>query len=102
MTSCFGGAPSSRSSLSALGGLTQVPVFGSHSPARCQASGASQTTGAPLLHTPAWHVSSRVHEFPSSHGVPSASTGFEHKPVAGSQTPPEWHDVTAQLTALPP
>jgi len=44
-------------------------------------------SAAPPVHTPAWQVSAVVHAFPSLQVVPSAFAGFEHVPVAGSQTP---------------
>ena len=41
--------------------------------------------------TPAVQVSLTVQNWPSSHVVPSASSGLEQMPVAGSQTPATWH-----------
>jgi hypothetical protein len=44
----------------------------------------------------------RVHAFPSLHTLPSDFTGFEH-PVAGSQTPAEWHwSLATQVTGFAP
>jgi hypothetical protein len=40
---------------------------------------------------PEWHVSVSVQPFPSLHPVPSSACGFEHNPVAESQTPAVWH-----------
>lgn len=48
-------------------------------------------TGLEPVHTPDRHVSVRVHPLPSEHEVPSATTGFEHAPVVGSQLPAVWH-----------
>jgi hypothetical protein len=45
------------------------------------------TTGLEPLHEPAWQLSAMVQPFPSLHAVPSGAAGFEHCPVAGSQTP---------------
>lgn len=55
------------------------------------------------MHTPAWHVSVRVHASPSLHGVPSAAGGLAHVPVAGSHAPARWHwSTAAHATGLPP
>jgi hypothetical protein len=40
---------------------------------------------------PALHTSFFVQAFPSLHEVPSLFAGFEHRPVAESQTPAAWH-----------
>ena len=62
-----------------------------------------QFTAAPPLHAPAWQLSPLVHALPSSQGVPFASAGFEHTPVAGLHTPAWWHwSGVGQTTALPP
>jgi hypothetical protein len=47
------------------------------------------TTGLPPVQVPDWHVSVRVHGFPSSQ-LPIL-TGLEHVPVPVSQTPASWH-----------
>jgi hypothetical protein len=38
---------------------------------------------------------------PSGHAVPSGAVGFEHMPVAGSQTPPTWHASIGMQTRCP-
>src|SRR5437867_6095995 len=54
------------------------------------------------VHTPVWQTSVRVQTFLSSHAVPSGAGGFEHTPVAGSQTPATWHASCAlHTTGLP-
>jgi len=50
-----------------------------------------QTVAAPGVHAPAWHVSPVVQALPSPQLVPFAAFGFEHTPVAVSQTPATWH-----------
>jgi hypothetical protein len=44
-------------------------------------------TAVPPVHAPATHVSVAVHALLSSQLAPSAATGFEHMPVAGSHVP---------------
>lgn len=46
-----------------------------------------QLTGLDPVQVPAWHVSTVVHLFESSHAVPLAATGFVHTPVLGEHTP---------------
>ncbi|HZF48595.1 MAG TPA: hypothetical protein VE093_08105 [Polyangiaceae bacterium] len=67
---------------------TPVAHDPTHDPAS-QASPASQTRGAPT-HAPAWQVSV-VQASLSAQGVPSAASGFEQTPVAGSHEPGAWH-----------
>jgi hypothetical protein len=43
-----------------------------------------------------------VHAFPSSHGVPFATGGSEHAPVAGSHVPAAWQPSSAAQTTGPP
>jgi hypothetical protein len=67
-------------------GFEQVPLAGLQVPARWHTSSAVQVTGLPPVQTPALQASVRVQPSPSLHPVPSASAGFEHTPVPGSQT----------------
>src|SRR5262249_44073222 len=90
--------PSSHAAPSGPGGFEHAPVAGSHMPATWHASCAMHATGAPAGQTPPWHVSAWVHGLPSSHALPSGFAGFEHAPVAGSQTPGEWHGSWAVQT----
>src|SRR5438034_17562 len=83
--------PSSQVLPSDFVGLEQTPVAGLQTPASWQWSAALQTTGSRPVQVPAWHVSFRVHAFPSSHVVPSDFVGLEQTPVAGLQTPASWH-----------
>jgi hypothetical protein len=73
------------------GGAEHAPVAGSHVPPVWHASIPGHTTGPPLAHVPAWHVSPAVHGLPSLHAAPSIFGGLEHAPVAGSQVPTAWH-----------
>src|SRR5439155_1666318 len=50
-------------------GFEQVPVPGSHVPARWHWSLAVHVTGLEPVQTPAWHVSVCVQAFPSSHAA---------------------------------
>jgi hypothetical protein len=91
--------PSLQAVPSAATGLEQSPVALAHTPTTWQASRALQTTGAPLLQTPARQVSASVHGLPSLQAVPSATAGLEHWPVAWSQAPAEWHwSAAGQVT----
>ena len=59
-------------------------------------------TATPPTQTPAWHLSSWVHAFPSLHGGVPGFTGFEQTPVAGLQVPTLWHwSLAVQVTAVP-
>src|SRR5436190_325886 len=52
----------------------------------------------PLLQVAVW-----VQALPSLQAVPSAFAGFEHVPLAGSQTPATWHwSEAVQTTGLLP
>jgi hypothetical protein len=79
--------PSLHAKPSARAGFVHIPVAGSHVPAVWHASVAVHVTGLAPVQTPALHVSTAVHALPSSQVVPSGRAGFEHIPVAGSQTP---------------
>jgi hypothetical protein len=63
-----------------------------------------QTSGgvAPDVQLPAIQVSPAVQALPSSQALPFGLAGLEQMPLAGLQTPGEWHwsDAT-QTTALP-
>src|SRR2546429_5899282 len=55
------------------------------------------------VHTPLSQVSVCVQALPSLQAVPSAFAGFEHVPLAGSQTPATWHwSEAVQTTGLLP
>jgi hypothetical protein len=43
-----------------------------------------------------------VHALSSLHGVPSGRSGFEHVPVAGSQTPGSWQSSDAVHSTASP
>jgi len=83
--------PSSQRLPSGFSELEHTPVAGSHMPASWHWSAALQTTAAPPMQVPAWHVSVCVQAFPSSHALPSFLAGVEQAPVAGLQTPASWH-----------
>ncbi len=68
-------------------GFVQVPVDGSHDPARWHGSEAVQRTGLAPVHVPDRQVSFCVQAFPSLQLVPSGALGFEQVPVAGLQAP---------------
>jgi hypothetical protein len=72
---------------SAFVGFEQTPVALSHVPALWHWSLATQVTGLPPLHAPAWQVSLCVHALPSLHDVPFGFSGLEHPPVPGSHVP---------------
>jgi hypothetical protein len=83
--------PSEHGALSSFAGFEQTPVFLSQVPSSWQSSEAEQTTGVPVVHTPAWQTSVCVQALPSSQGESSALTGLEHTPVAASLAPVVWH-----------
>jgi hypothetical protein len=74
-----------------LFGFEHAPVAGLHTPGMWHASPSPQSTGAPPVQTPPWHVSVCVQALPSLHPVPFGLFGFEHMPVAGLQDPAPWH-----------
>jgi hypothetical protein len=87
----------------ARAGLEQDPVAGLHVPAAWHWSAALHETGLVPAHAPDRHVSVFVQAFPSLHGVPSASVGLEHAPVAGLHAPAVWHGSAAvHVTGLLP
>jgi hypothetical protein len=86
---------------SALAGLEQAPVAGSHPPASCQASLAVQVTVAVGWQAPATQRSPLVHRLPSVQAEPSALAGLEHWPVTGLHTPASWHGSLAVQVTLP-
>ncbi len=100
-------SPSSHAVPSASSGVEQSPLAGSHWPAPWHWSTGWQTTASVPLQAPAWQVSVRVQASPSSHAVPSASSGVEQSPLAGSHWPAPWHwsmgwQTTAPLPAQAP
>jgi hypothetical protein len=100
---CVHAFPSLHAVPSVTGGFVHAPVVGSQVPAAWHGSLAVQVTGLLPTHTPAWHVSVRVHPFPSVHAVPFATAGFVHAPVAGSQVPTAWHgSLAVQVTGVLP
>lgn len=97
------GLASSHAAPSAFIGYEHTPLTGLHAPKSWHASGGGQTTGAPALQTPAWHVSPCEHAFLSSHAAPSFFEGFEHAPVLGLHTPRSWQESRgAHITGLAP
>jgi hypothetical protein len=68
---CVQALPSSHAVPLGLCTFAHWPVAGLHTPAVWQASPAGQTTGAPAVQAPAWHVSPLVQPLASSHVVPS-------------------------------
>jgi hypothetical protein len=72
-----------------LAGSEQTPVLVLQVPASWHSSDATQVTGAVVSpHTPAVHVFTPLHAFPSSlHDAPSAFAGFEQTPVDVLQVP---------------
>src|SRR5712691_3971322 len=72
-------------------GLEQMPLAGSQTPATWHWSRAAQTTGFVPTQAPAWQVSVWVQASPSVQAEPSALSGLEQMPLAGSQTPASWH-----------
>ena len=76
---------------SAFGVTLPQPLAGVQVAALLHSSPAAQTTLAPPLHVPLWHVSPMVHALPSLHVVPSLAAWFEQVPVPGLQVPATWH-----------
>src|SRR5206468_1418011 len=67
----------------------------------CSARAEQSRTVPP--HTPALQVSFTVQKRPSSQAVPSALSGLEQLPLAGSQVPASWHwSGVAQATGSVP
>src|SRR5689334_11114347 len=83
--------PSLHAVPSATAGFEHAPVVESQVPAAWHWSLAVQITGSLPTQAPAWQESLRVQADPSLHAVPSATAGFEHAPVVGSQVPAAWH-----------
>ncbi|TMA94472.1 MAG: hypothetical protein E6J77_03570 [Deltaproteobacteria bacterium] len=84
-------SPSSQAEPSALSGLEQMPLAGSQTPASWHWSRAAQTTGFVPRQAPAWQLSVWVQASPSVQAEPSALSGLEQMPFAGSQVPASWH-----------
>src|SRR5207253_2519116 len=78
---CVHEFPSSQAVPSALAGLEQTPVVGSHVPASWHWSAAVQVTGLVPLHSPVRQASVCVHASPSSQGAPSPRLPIEQLPV---------------------
>jgi hypothetical protein len=68
-------------------GFEHAPVDASHVPATWHVSLGVHVTRLPPVHVPLWHVSAKVHAFPSLHVVPFAAVGFEHAPVVVLHAP---------------
>src|SRR5437879_4354566 len=83
--------PSSQAVPSAWFGLEQAPFAGLQTPATWHWSRAVQMTGLAPMQLPAWQVSVCVQASPSEQALPSALSGLEQVPFAGSQTPAAWH-----------
>ena len=94
--------PSVHEAPSALVGLEQRPVPGSHVPASWQALVAVQTTGLPPTHEPApLQVSVWVQPLPSLQAEPLALLTVLQVPTP-SQVELTWHSLAAQLYDVPP
>jgi hypothetical protein len=66
-------------------------------------SPAGQPSVLTPTHAPARQLSDCVQAIPSLHGEPSATVGFEHRPVCESQAPAWWHAFSAShTTGFPP
>jgi hypothetical protein len=88
---CVHAFPSLQADPSVFAGFEHTPVAVSQTPAMWHWSKAPHVTGFAPVHVPAWHESVCVQAFPSLQAVPFALGGFEHTPVAVSQTPAMWH-----------
>src|SRR5438094_157562 len=96
-------SPSAQALPSAWFGLEHVPLAGSQTPATWHWSSAVQTTGFLPLQAPARQVSVWVQASPSAQALPSAWSGLEQVPLAGSPTPAAWHwSRAAQTTGFVP
>src|SRR5438552_303223 len=76
---------------SALSGLEEVLFAGSQSTAAWLWSRVAPSAVLVPMQLPAWQVSVCVQASPSEQALPSALSGLEHVPFAGSQTPAAWH-----------
>src|SRR5437762_2032451 len=88
---CVQASPSEQALPSALSGLEQERNAGAQGPAACHWSRAAHTTGFVPVQGPAWQVSVWVQASPSTQALPSALSGLEQTPLAGSQVPATWH-----------
>jgi hypothetical protein len=91
LSACVHASPSAQAVPSVFGGFEHAPLAGSQVPPSWHWSSGLQTSGAPEVQKPTWHVSSSVHASASEQGTPSATGGWEQAPVAGSQAPASWH-----------
>src|SRR5262249_18631071 len=86
----------------AFGGGSQRSVFSLQTPMLQAFPAAEQSRGEPPQ-TPAVQMSPTVQNSPSLHAEPSALSGLEQVPLAGSQVPATWHWSSAvQTTGLVP
>ena len=69
--------PSVQDAPSCFGGFVQVPVSGMHVPTSWHWSAALQATDPAPAHTPARHLSIKVHASASLQNLPSGAAGFE-------------------------
>jgi hypothetical protein len=100
---CVHALPSLQLAPSVLFGFEQTPVPVLHVPTSWHWSKAEHTTGLAPVHAPPWQVSVCVQAFPSLQLVPLDFAGFEHAPVAVSQTPAMWHwSKAAHTTGFAP
>jgi hypothetical protein len=84
-------------------GFEHAPVVVLQVPATWHWSDAVHATEFAPTHVPAWHVSVRVHAFPSLHVVPFAAVGFEQAPVVVLHVPATWHwSDAAHVTGFEP
>jgi hypothetical protein len=95
---CVQALPSSQGVPSLSAGFEHFPVAGSQTPAAWHESLGVQTTRFAPLQAPDRQLSICVQASPSSQDVPSAASGFEHAPVAGSQVPATWQASLALQT----
>ncbi len=104
MSTCVQWSPSSHATPSALAGVEQIPVTGSHAPAAWHASPAVQAAAPAPTHAPVPSQRSLgVHASSSLHGVPLGRlVGAEQIPVEGSQLPAVWQGLAGHTTALAP
>lgn len=94
--------PSVHGLLFAFGGLEQLPVPESQTPAVWHWSWAAQTTGLAPVHVPFWQESTVVQALLSLHVVPVARGTAVQAPFAGLQVPMLQTFVSEpQLTAVP-
>ena len=99
---CVHALPSSHRVPSAAAGFEQLPLVGSHEPARWHASLAVHTTGFVPTHPPALHWYVWLQRSVPAQAVPSGACPYTH-PVWGLQVPAVWQGPGAlQVTGVDP